>query len=104
VERELRASLDYLSSDRRLFFWRSLSRIEVDFILAEGRKPVAAIEVKASRTVSPGDLKGLRAFGEDWPRVRKVVVSLEPHPRKTEDGIEVLPVEVFLSRLWDQAI
>lgn len=78
--------------------------MEVDFIVAEGQKPVVAIEVKASRSVSPQDLKGLRAFGEDWPRVRKVVVSLESHPRTTEDRIEILPVEHFLTRLWDQKI
>jgi uncharacterized protein len=104
VEREVRASIDYLRSDRRLFFWRSLSRIEVDFVVAEGQKPVVAIEVKASRSVSAQDLKGLRAFGEDWPKVRKIVVSLEPHPRTTEDRIEILPVERFLAWLWDQAI
>lgn len=68
------------------------------------QKPVVAIEVKASRSVSAQDPKGLRAFGEDWPEVRKIVVSLEPSPRTTEDRIEVLPVEQFLSKLWDQAI
>jgi predicted AAA+ superfamily ATPase len=104
VEREVRASIDYLRSERHLFFWRSLSRMEVDFVVAEGQKPVVAIEVKASRSVSPQDLRGLRAFGEDWPRVRKIVVSLEPHPRTTEDRIEILPVEQFLAQLWDQTI
>jgi len=104
VEREIRASIDYLRSDRHLFFWRSLSRIEVDFVLAEGQKPVVAIEVKASRSVSQQDLKGLRAFAEDWPRIRKVVVSLEPHPRTTEVGVEILPMEEFLARLWGKAI
>jgi predicted AAA+ superfamily ATPase len=104
VEREMRGALDYFRSDRHLFFWRSLSRIEVDFVVVEGQKPTVAIEVKASRSVSPQDLKGLRAFGEDWPRVRKIVVALESHPRTTEDRIEILPAEQFLSRLWDQTI
>ena len=71
---------------------------------SEGQKPTVAIEVKGSRTVSPRDLNGLRAFAEDWPRVRKLVVSLEPHPRTTEDQIEILPVEQFLAQLWDQEI
>jgi predicted AAA+ superfamily ATPase len=104
VERELRASLDYMRSDRRLFFWRSRSRMEVDFVLAERQKPAVAIEVKASHTVGPGDVKGLRAFAQDWPRVRKVVVSLEAHARTTQDRIEILPVESFLRDLWDGAI
>ena len=102
VQRELRAFLDYFRNARHLFFWRSLSKMEVDFVLAEGQRPVVAIEVKASRSVSTNDLKGLRAFGEDWPKVRRIVVALEPHPRTTEDRIEILPVEQFLSRLWDR--
>jgi predicted AAA+ superfamily ATPase len=69
-----------------------------------GQKPVVAIEVKSSRSVSSQDLKSLRAFSEDWPRVRKIVVSMEPHPRTTEDRIEILPVDQFLDRLWDRTI
>ena len=104
VQRELRASLDYFRGDRRLLFWRSRSQMEVDFILTEGQKPVVAIEVKASRSVSPRDLSGLRAFGEDWPQVRRIVVSLEPHPRTTESRIEILPIDQFLEQLWDRGI
>jgi hypothetical protein len=31
-------------------------------------------------------------------------VSLEPHPRTTEDDVEIVPVEEFLARLWGPAI
>ena len=65
---------------------------------------MVAIEVKASRSVSPRDLSGLRAFSEDWPRVRRIVVSLEPHPRTTESRIEILPVDQFLEHLRDRGI
>ena len=85
-----------------MFYWRERNR-EVDFVVRAG-KALVAIEVKASRTVSSQDMKGLRAFAEDWPQVRKIVVSLEPHPRTTEDRIEVLPMEQFLSHLWDETI
>jgi uncharacterized protein len=104
VERELRASIDYLRHRRQLFFWRSVSKLEVDFILVEGATPRVAIEVKGSRAVGPTDLKGLRAFAEDWPRIRKIVVASEPHPRTTEDGIEIMPVEHFFEQLWQGAI
>ena len=30
----------------------------------------------------------------------RFVVSLDPRPRVTEDGIEILPYEVFAQRLW----
>jgi predicted AAA+ superfamily ATPase len=78
--------------------------MEVDFVIAEGQKPVVAIEVKASRSISLRDVRGLAALAEDWPRVRKIAVTLEPHPRTTQDGIEILPVEEFLGRLWDRKI
>jgi hypothetical protein len=31
---------------------------------------------------------------------RRFVVSLDPRPRRTEDGIEILPYAVFAERLW----
>jgi predicted AAA+ superfamily ATPase len=86
VEREVRASLDDFRCDRHIFFWRSLSRIEAGLVITKGQKPVVAIGVKASRSVSPQDLKGLRAFGEDWPRVRKIMVS--PAPPRVRRRIE----------------
>lgn len=58
-----------------------------------------AVEVKSSRRVHDGDLRGLAALQEAH-RVRKaVVVSGEPEAR-TVDGIEVLPWQVFVARLW----
>jgi hypothetical protein len=57
------------------------------------------------REVAPlRDLTGLRAFAEEWPRVRKIVVALEAHPRTTEDRVEILPIETFLSMLWESQI
>lgn len=104
VQREIRTSIDYLRNNRRLYFWRSNSQFEVDFVLTEAQKPTVAIEVKASRVVSAQDLRGLRAFAEDWPNVRKIVVSLEPEPRVTESGVEILPVAQFLQQLWSGEI
>jgi predicted AAA+ superfamily ATPase len=50
----------------RLFFWRTNSGVEVDFVLEHGRK-VLAIEVK--HTAQPGfrDAAGLRAFLSEHP-------------------------------------
>ena len=37
----------------------------------------------------------------DHPEVaRRVLVCLEPRPRRTEDGIDVLPAEDFAAQLW----
>ena len=60
-----------------------------------------AIEAKSSATVTRDHLKGLRSLVEDHPRVgRRVLVCREPKARTTHDGIEVLPAQVFVDRLW----
>ena len=53
----LKAWLDYRSKDQDLAFKRTHAAHEVDFLV--GRN--FAIEVKATRCVSSGDLKGLLA-------------------------------------------
>ena len=59
---------------------------------SDGRRDPPTLEVPL--------LKGLRALAVDHPRVgRRVVVSLEPTSRQTEDGILVLGAEDFCARL-----
>jgi len=41
----------------------------------------------------------LRAFSEDFPDARLIIVSLDRHPRLL-NGIEVLPATEFLRRMW----
>jgi predicted AAA+ superfamily ATPase len=93
--RELSARLDYARSDLPLTYWRSRSRIEVDFVIGDQ----IAIEVKAKPRVTRRDLNGLRALAEDLRLRRKIVVCTEPRRRKDED-VEILPVEHFLEDLW----
>ncbi|MEK7692008.1 MAG: hypothetical protein AAB425_13420, partial [Bdellovibrionota bacterium] len=57
------------------------------------------IEVKAKPLVPDRDLAGLRALKEERIFKRFYVVSLEERPRRTEDKIEILPIEVFFKRL-----
>jgi len=93
---ELQAYLSYRRLRAPLTFWRTYSQMEVDFVLGDAM----AVEVKASASVSEKHLAGLRALAEDVPLAVRLVVSMESHPRRTEDGIEILPVETFFSRLW----
>jgi predicted AAA+ superfamily ATPase len=57
----------------RLYFLRTQTRQEVDFVLEHGRRALA-IEVK--RTTNPKDAAGLRGFLAEYPlewvRVRKL--------------------------------
>ena len=85
---ELKAYQAYRNPELDLYFWRTSTGYEVDFIL--GAMEIA-IEVKGSTRVHKTDLKGLKALREEHVVRRALVVSLESAPRKTESGIEVLP-------------
>ena len=91
---ELRTYCDYAGS-HSLHYWRSTSGFEVDFILDDH----VAIEVKAKPIVGDQDLRGLRAIREEGMISKAIVASLEPVPRRV-DGIEILPWETVLERLW----
>lgn len=93
---EIKAFLDYSRINISLTFWRSQSKMEVDFILGDR----VAIEVKAKERVADHDLKGIRALSEELEPPKKIVVSLAKMPRTTEDRIEILPVTSFLDLLW----
>jgi len=97
---ELRAYLDYQRRDDELTFWRTHSGYEVDFVIGEE----IAIEVKASKRVGPGDVKGLLAFEEEAKLRKKIIVSNEPRERMTDEGVMVLPVQTFLKRLWEERL
>lgn len=102
VWRELTSYLSYTRSEFELFYWRSLSKFEVDFILQErhSRDPKFAVEVKAKRVVGSKDMRGLEAFSEEYHYIRKILVCLESACRRTESGIEIWPVEEFFKALW----
>lgn len=98
VAMELRAALTYSATRSKLQYWRTTSQIEVDFIIAN----CAAIEVKSSKLVQNKHMKGLRALREESEKLpRYIVVSLDSHRRKTEDGIEIFPIDDFLREIWE---
>lgn len=71
---------------------------EVDFVLGR-RRSTLAVEVKATRTVRPADLRGLRAVAELPGLVRRVLVFLGSERQRTEDAIDVLPFAAFAEEL-----
>lgn len=98
VCQELKAYLSYRGNGKQLSYWHtSDNRYEVDFIIGDAE---VAVEVKSSSDVSSSDTKGLRAFGEEHPDARLIVVSMEARPRR-HNGIEIWPAMDFLKRLWD---
>jgi len=98
---ELLAHTRYSELFYPIAYWRTASQFEVDFILGDAE---LAIEVKASDSASNKHLKGLRAFKEEHPTTRCLLVSCDPCPRRTLDGIEIMPWRIFLENLWEQKI
>ena len=98
VFHELSAFLSYRECDAELCYWRLASGVEVDFVLGDME---AAIEVKSTERVHSGHLKGLRSLVADYPRTkRRIVICRESRPRKTSDGIEIMPAKAFVRGLW----
>ncbi len=92
---ELRSYLSYEKRASKLCYWRTRTKLEIDFIVGDS----LAIEVKAKNNVRLQDLTGLVTIADDCPKMRRIVVCLEALPRMQE-GIEFYPVDVFLKKLW----
>jgi hypothetical protein len=59
-----------------------------------------AIEAKSSAKITSDHLRGLRHLVRDHSKVkRRVIVCLEKKYRRTNDGIEILPVAKSVQRL-----
>jgi len=93
---EVRAFLSYARKRIELQYWRSTSQFEVDLVLGTD----VAIEIKSSSLVQDKHLKGLRALKEERLHQRFIVVSHDSQMRTTDDGIEIMPWETFLEKLW----
>lgn len=91
---ELISCRDY-GSEEPVYYWRSTSGFEVDFILGDH----TAIEVKAKTNITARDLKSLKAIVEEEKFKRYICVCLERR-RRVVDGIQILPVIDFLEALW----
>lgn len=95
---ELSSYCDY-QTGHALHYWRSKSGLEVDFMIDES----IAIEVKSTTNASQEDLKGLRALNEERKLRKQILVCQEPIPKK-QGSIEVLPIQLFLEKLWAKEI
>ncbi|EGF89483.1 ATPase [Asticcacaulis biprosthecium C19] len=102
---ELRKNLPYQADTWRLWHWRGDRGRKVD-ILAESGRSLIAFEVKASATITPGDLKNLRWFmsegpGRSWNTVG-IILSLGDQPLSFGDRLFALPLSVFWAKGWKQ--
>lgn len=101
VAQHLRAWISYRGQGEALYYWRTKSGSEVDFVIY-GPNTFRAIEVKRSGKVHSTDLRALRAFRDDYPEASVALLYLGDE-RLSIDGIPCLPCEEFLRELHPHA-
>lgn len=97
---EIIAYLGYNGKQECLSYWHTYNDYEVDAVLGEGE---VAIEFKSCKEVQTRHLTGLKAFKEEHPQARLIIVSLDQVPRVL-NGVGVLPATDFLQKLWKKEI
>lgn len=101
IIQELIAYLGYRMSDKQLSYWRTHdNNYEVDAVLGDAE---VAIEIKSATQVRTTHLRGLKAFGQEYPSAKLIVVSNDSAPR-IMDGVAILPIKTFLQQLWADQI
>jgi uncharacterized protein len=89
----------------RLSSYRTAGGAEVDLVV-ERQRDVVGIEIKAGRTVSRRDARGLQSLAETLGRykpLRRWIAYRGDHPQVFDDGAEVLPYGQVLERLAREA-
>jgi predicted AAA+ superfamily ATPase len=95
VAEHLRCWADF--QKHNLYFWRTKSGLEVDFIIY-GPRSFVALEIKNSKTISPQDLRGLKEFHKDYPEATRLFIY-RGEEKIVRDGILCLPAKQFLLSL-----
>lgn len=81
-----------LKKDYRVCFWRTSAGAEVDCVVDMGMKAIP-IEIKASKKVRMGDLKGLVNFLAEYKSVAKegYVITMGQAPERLAENILAIP-------------
>jgi len=97
VAQHLRAWISYRRKDNALYFWRTRSGVEVDFVIY-GEDGLWAIEVKNTSKINSIDLRALKSFKEDYPEATMILLY-RGRERLKKDGVLCIPCEEFLLQL-----
>jgi uncharacterized protein len=95
---ELSAYLGYRDLDYPLSYFRTHDAVEVDLLL-ETQRGHLALEFKSTSEWKNSYMSGFNRIRSELKDVHCIGIYAGTHVRKV-DGIEVLPYELFLQRLW----
>jgi predicted AAA+ superfamily ATPase len=88
---------DYSGNKNKIYFWRTKSGVELDFIVY-GETEFWAIEVKNSNKIDTRELKGLNSFKEDYPEAKLLFLYRGTEILKKNE-ILCYPIDLFLKKL-----
>lgn len=94
VAQHLRSWVFSQQEPHSLSFWRTQTKLEVDFIIY-GPKGFWAIEVKRSSNLGPDDVRAMSAFQEEYPEAQCLFV-VPCKRRENYRGFPLVPIEEFL--------
>ena len=97
VAQHLRAWIAYRGNRDGLYYWRTKSGSEVDFVVY-GADVFLALEVKRSDKVKTAELRALKSFRDDYPEATVAFLYLG-HERLLIDDIPCIPCDDFLRQL-----
>jgi predicted AAA+ superfamily ATPase len=97
MHHELRAYAAYSGKHFGMAYWRTAGGVEVDFVLGAHE---VALEVKATPHARADHARSLQSIAEEYTFKRRIMVTLDPVPRRMENGVEVVPWREFCRRLW----
>ena len=96
IYQEIYAHSRYSENEYPIYYWRTASQLEIDFVLGDHE---IAVEVKATEQATDRHLRGLKAFAKEYTVKKSILISNDPLPRLV-DNILILPWKIFLERLW----
>ncbi len=94
VAQHLRAWIDYSKGQHELSYWRTRGGSEVDFVMY-GESGLFAIEVKHAQRFDSTDLRGLKAFSQEYPEAETALIY-RGNERRRVDNILCIPAREFL--------
>ena len=100
VMQEIIAYKGYYEKRDTISYWHTYDQKEVDAVIGDAK---VAIEIKSSEHIETKHKKGLKAFHDEHPDCRLILVSLDPITRKSGDQ-ELIYVLDFLKMLWNGEI
>ena len=96
VIQEIMAYKGYNDKRDTISYWHTYDKKEVDVVIGDAK---VAIEIKSAEHIETKHKKGLKAFREEHPECRPILVSLDPITRRSGDE-ELIYVLDFLKMLW----